>query len=144
MYNPLGGDDYEFIELHNFGNDMIDLSNMTFEGVNYTFPSGAKLAAGETLVLVRNAVAFRERYPGVEIGGVYGGKLSNKGEKIILRAANGSALLTIAYDDENGWPLSADGRGDSLVVIDPLADLNIPQNWRAGKVVNGSPGWAVE
>jgi len=144
MYNPPGGDDYEFIELSNFGSAPADLSNMYFAGIRYAFPAGATLAAGEMLVLVSNPDAFAQRYPAVKIGGVYQGKLSNKGETLSLKGVNGEIIFSITYNDENGWPLSADGRGDSLVVIDPLADLDTPQNWRASEQVGGSPGWVVE
>jgi hypothetical protein len=46
----------------------------------------------------------------------------------------------VAYDDGNGWPITADGRGDSLVLIVPGADPYNPRNWRASVQVNGSPG----
>ncbi|MFN8457499.1 MAG: lamin tail domain-containing protein [Anaerolineae bacterium] len=142
MYNPLGGNDYEFIELKNVGEGELHLAGMYFEdGLSYTFPPGVPpLAAGQYLVLVHNPTAFAGRYPEVAIGGVYQGKLSNQGEKLTLRAANGQVLLALDYDDENGWPLSPDGRGDSLVIIDPQADPANPQNWRASFNLYGSPG----
>ena len=49
-------------------------------------------------------------------------------------------IVTVAYDDENGWPLSADGWGDSLVLATPDGDPNDPRNWRASTKINGSPG----
>jgi hypothetical protein len=142
MYNPLGGNDYEFIELKNVGQGEMNLAGMYFEaGISYTFPPGVPpLAPGGFMVLVHNPAAFASRYPGVVIGGVYQGKLSNQGEKLTLRAANGPVLLELDYDDENGWPLSPDGRGDSLVLVDPLADPANPFSWRASFNVYGSPG----
>jgi hypothetical protein len=49
-------------------------------------------------------------------------------------------VISVAYDDENGWPVSADGQGDSLVLIDLMTDPYDPKNWRASVQVNGSPG----
>lgn len=142
MYNPLGGGDYEFIELQNTGDDPFNLANLYFdEGIRYTFPiDTSPLAPGELIVLVQNPVAFAERYPHVEVGGIYTGQLSNKGEKVVLKDITGKVILSIVYDDENGWPISPDGRGDSLILIDSEQDPNAPQNWRASTYLYGSPG----
>jgi hypothetical protein len=141
MYNPVGSDDYEFIELKNTGDDKVNLSNMTFEGILFTFfPNTRPLAPGEFLVLVRNRQAFAERYPEVSIRGQYGGQLSNKGEQITLKDGRGQVVVSVKYDDENGWPISPDNRGDSLVLIKPDGDPNDPQNWQASANLNGSPG----
>jgi hypothetical protein len=90
--------------------------------------------------LVHNAAAFAERYPGVAVGGVYQGKLSNQGETVTLRDASGQVEWSLSYDDENGWPFSPDGRGDSLVIIDAAGDPDNAQNWRASVKPNGTPG----
>jgi hypothetical protein len=52
----------------------------------------------------------------------------------------GNLLFSVAYDDENGWPISPDGRGDSLVLINPDGNPDDPQNWRASQDLFGSPG----
>jgi hypothetical protein len=142
MYNPIDGNDYEFIELKNAGDGELSLANIYFEdGITFTFPPGlTPLAPGEMMVLVRNPTAFAERYPDVTIGGVYQGKLANEGEKITLRDAAGKVLVSINYDDENGWPLSPDGQGDSLVIDEATGDPANPQNWRASTNLNGTPG----
>ena len=141
MYNPEGGDDYEFIELKNFGDTTLDLTGMSFGGIDYTFPAGGSvLAPGQVIILVRNSTAFAERYPGVGFDGVYSGQLSNKGETIALWSAEGRLVTSVTYDDEQGWPISPDGRGDSLVLIDPESDPKNPGSWRAGANRHGSPG----
>jgi hypothetical protein len=141
MYNPPDQDDYEFIELQNFGDQGLDLAGMSFEGIRYTFPEDtAPLAAGEMTVLVRNAAAFARKYPDVSIGGVYTGQLSNKGEEIKLKDRAGNTIITVAYDDEAGWPISPDGRGDSLVFVDTNGDPADPGSWHASTLPNGSPG----
>ncbi len=142
MYNPPDGDNYEFIELKNTGEAAVELANLTFvAGINFTFaPNTPPLQPGEFMVLVNNAAAFAQRYPAVAIGGVYGGRLANRGEELTLQDRAGNIVLTVAYDDENGWPVSPDGRGDSLVLIDPNGDPNDPTNWRAATNLYGSPG----
>lgn len=141
MYNPAGGSDYEFIELKNTGEVELNLSGMSFTGIRYTFPPHTPpLPPGALMVLVRNPAAFAGRYPNVAIGGVYRGQLSNKGETITLHDAEGRPVVSVTYDDENGWPVSPDGRGDSLVLANPAGDPNDPISWRASVNLYGSPG----
>ena len=139
MYNPPGGSAYEFLTLTNAGDAAANLSGYYFEGIDFTFPAYAKLAPGGCLVLVRDAAAFAERYPGVPVAGIYSGKLSNKGERIMLRDAAGQAVVSVAYDDENGWPLTPNGRGDSLVLADSAGDSDDPKNWQASAQLYGTP-----
>jgi hypothetical protein len=141
MYNPVGGDDYEFIEVKNVGNLDLNLANVSFEGIAFTFPAVVQpLAPGDLMVLVRNPTAFAQRYPGVPIGGVYDGRLSNKGEQISLKSAQGQVLAQVRYDDRSGWPTAPDGRGYSLVLADLAGDPEDPKSWRASADINGSPG----
>jgi hypothetical protein len=130
----------EFIELKNVGNTAADLSRAYFEGIDFRFGNNVWLKPNEYLVLIRSYRNFRERYPEVAVYGQYTGKLSDKGEVISLRRPNGELWLQVEYDDNYGWPLSADGAGDSLVVVDPLGDMNTPHNWRASTTLYGTPG----
>jgi hypothetical protein len=142
MYNPVGGDDYEFIELKNIGPIALDPSRLSFdEGIRFTFPPNSpSLAPNQLMVLVRNPAAFAQKYPGVPVAGVYEGQLSNKGETISLKDAQGKVMVSLKYDDENGWPVSADGQGDSLVIVHAEQDPNNPASWRASANPHGSPG----
>jgi hypothetical protein len=92
------------------------------------------------LVLIGDLRSFRQRYADVEIFGQYGGKLSDKGETISLYHPHGELWLQVTYDDNYGWPLSANGAGDSLELIDPMGDLSGPHNWRASATLYGTPG----
>lgn len=140
MYHPLEGDRDEFIEISNLGSVPADLSNAYFAGITFRFPQYTTVAAGATLTLVSNFKEFRERYPTVEIAGIYDGKLSDRGETITLYNAAGQPLTSVAYDDAGAWPLIADGQGYSLELANPLGDPNQPQNWRASHAIDGSPG----
>ena len=43
--SPYNNDDFEFVELKNFGTQTLDLSGVSFtDGISYTFPSGVTLA----------------------------------------------------------------------------------------------------
>lgn len=140
MYNPTGSQDYEFIELYNPGDASVDLAQAAFEGIEYSFPANARLEPGQVIVLSGNASAFAERYPGVTLAGVYQGRLANGGERLVLKNSQGEVLTALTYDDENGWPISPDGRGDSLVRLDLNGDPNAPHSWQASRELGGSPG----
>ncbi|MFT6561854.1 MAG: hypothetical protein ACJAX6_000229 [Limisphaerales bacterium] len=143
MYNPQGGDAFEFIELKNIGDTEVELSGFSFDGITYQFAEGSTpLAAGAYLLLVNdaNVTAFRARHPGVRLDGLYDGSLSNKGERLALLDQNGETVLSVDYDDGGAWPSSPDGDGDSLVLSNPDGDPDSPANWRASQAKGGTPG----
>lgn len=144
MYNPPGGNAYEFIEIQNIGPVPLNIGRFSFQGITYVFPDDTVLAPGAVIVLANNAnpAQFAARYPGVVVFGYYAGNLDNGGERIALLDRGGNTVVAVHYDDENGWPLEADGTGRSLEIIDPWGDPNAPANWRASSVPYGTPGLA--
>jgi hypothetical protein len=117
-------------------------------GVRITL-GNATLAAGERAVVVRSVDAFVNRYGnGPRIVGEYGtlpedDHLSNGGEQLVLRDAGGATVLDFTYDDAAPWPTAADGGGNSLVMVNVLADPATWANaasWRASELAGGSPG----
>ena len=104
------------------------------------FDKPTRLAGGATMILAADADAFQERYPDGPIAAVYEGELSDRGEKITLRSSTGKSLLSFTYDDENGWPLTADGRGDSLVLTDLTGDMDAARAWQVSPRLYGTPG----
>jgi hypothetical protein len=143
LYNPPGGDAYEFIELTNLGGTPVDLSGFSFEGIEYRFPEPfPPLAAGARLVLASaaNTNAFATRYPGVAVAGWFKGALSNGGERLALYDRAGRLVASVEYDDAGAWPPEADGAGSSLEITDPAGDPDDPANWHASAIVGGTPG----
>lgn len=142
MYNPPGGDAYEFIELYNAGSTTVDLGLMRLVGVDFQFPEGATLAPGAAMVLSSDddPTAFASRYPGIVVAGQFGGSLSNGGEKVALLDLNGNEVVAVTYGDADGWPKQADGGGYSLEIADANGDPNAPANWRLSTQLAGSPG----
>ncbi len=146
MYNPpavglTNGEDFEFIELKNTGTNTLNLSGLTFSGVNFTFTNGTMLAPGAFFVLARNAAAFGAKYPGVTLGGIYTGNLANGGESLSLNHALGGGIFSVTFDDAAPWPVAADGYGFSLVQVNPTTQApDDGSKWRASTLVGGSPG----
>jgi hypothetical protein len=144
MYNPVGGANFEFLEVQNIGATPLDVSGFNFFGINFVFPNGTTIQPGAVLVLANNGnpSAFTNRYPGVAVFGYYGGNLNNAGERIAIFDASGNLVTEVTYNNAAGWPTAADGGGYSLELIDPYGDLNSPANWRASSAPNGTPGFA--
>lgn len=159
MYNPPGsGDETEYFELLNTGDETIELAGVKiteFSSGGYTF-TGGTLAPGERIVVVKDQAAFAAAYPGVTsiAPGVFSGSLANEGELVSLRGPLGELLQSFSYGDStvNGWPANADGAGRSLEYTGPFdQDLanpalivgdpyDNPANWRASLLIGGSPG----
>ena len=143
MYNPQGGDAFEFVELQNVGDSELNLSGYSLDGISFRFAEGSPpLSPGTRLLLVNdaNVEAFRSRYPGVRIGGLYEGSLSNRGERLALVDRNGETVLSVDYKDRGAWPSEADGDGYSLVLANADGDPDAPANWRASLAKGGTPG----
>lgn len=138
MYNPVGGDAYEFLEVQNVGALPLNLDGFSFQGITFTFPASTTLQPGAVLVLANNAnpALFAARYPSVSVFGYYSGNLANGGERIAILDGSLRTIVAVHYDDENGWPLTADGGGASLEILDSRGDPNAAANWRA----SGTPG----
>ena len=146
MYNPPGGDAYEYVELVNAGSSAVNLRDAQFDrGITYRF-GNVTLAAGERIVVARNRRSFLLRYgtEGIRLAaGQFEGRLKNGGETIALIDANGDSVFAVKYADGGAWPGRADGNGSSLEVIDPRLDLNNPANWNSSIRYNGTPGGGV-
>ncbi|MFA9389020.1 MAG: lamin tail domain-containing protein [Prolixibacteraceae bacterium] len=145
-YNPLNGNnlsgnEYEFLELKNSGNNPINLTASSFKGITFTFNVEKMIQPGEFLVLASSSYAFNMRY-GFEPYGEYEGQLANGGERISLLGAAGDTIVTVKYNDKSPWPTVADGLGFSIVPAHNELDTDWDKadNWRPSADVNGSPG----
>ena len=150
---------FEYLVLTNTGDQPADLAGIRFtNGVSFDFDTLANktLAAGDTVILVRNRAAFEARYGvGHPVVGEYRGKLDDGGERVTLTDAAGQELMSVRYNDKEPWPLEADGQGSSLKLSESQNNENYSNstNWNAGSAigdggVNPQPGgltaWQTE
>ena len=140
-------EDFEFVELRNISNFIVDASNCHFDnGLTYTIAGGTQIPAGGSLVIPRRSAAFALRYPGVSAAAQYyvlgSNTLSNSGEELSLLDPLGNDIKRFVYDDAGNWPTPPDGGGPTLVLISPQAnpDHNNPFNWRSSFALLGNPG----
>ncbi|MBN1360467.1 MAG: lamin tail domain-containing protein [Sedimentisphaerales bacterium] len=159
MYNPadppagdIAGDEFEFIELKNTGDETLDLTSVSIvNGVTFDFAGSAvtTLGPGQFVLVVRNEPAFLSRYGmglASRIAGQYSGKLANEGETVSIVDFWNGTVAKFTYGDGRGWPIAADGAGHSLVPLasavgtEPSGSLDYAGNWRASAFISGSPG----
>ena len=145
MYNPadaVGLDDYyEYLELYNNGNYLVDLSGYKFgAGITYTFPQGLNLGAGEYLVVALKPDTIISYYGISNVVGPYSGGLNNGGETVRLDNASGLTVDNVPFDDVAPWPLTPDGGGPSLSLLDPNLDNSLAVSWSASTLNGGTPG----
>ena len=144
-----GAQDFEFIELHNGSEAVMDLSPLRFtKGVDFEFATAGitSLAPEASVLVVADAQAFALRYgDGLPVAGVYQGQLANGGERLKLSFGAGEGLIDFSYDDGEGWPSEADGGGQSLILaaLGDGEDLSQAAAWALGGL-RGSPGLVSE
>ncbi len=156
MYHPTGdgsatvftAEDFEFLELHNFGTEEVDLTGFQLEGTaDFTFAATnvvRSIPPDGRLLLVSHPAAFASRYPDAgPVAGIYQSRLSNSSGRLALFGPLREPVFDFRYWDT--WQPDTDGDGPSLVLreedggeLDP-AD---PASWRTSQWVLGSPGAA--
>lgn len=132
MYNPpeANNDTLEFLEIYNPSvSAMINMAGYYFSsGIEYTFPAGFVLGAGEYVIISGDSVIFEDWYGMDAFQWTGGTALSNDGEGLTLRTSGGAIADTVFFDDTNAWA-DADGTGYSLVLCNTSLDNNLPSSW---------------
>ena len=95
----VSSEDFEYVELRNVGDQVIDLAGSAFSaGVRLAFSAGpdAILEPGDSALLVRDEAAFRFRYSDEpRIRGVFfKSSLDNNGERLALVGEDGGEVFT--------------------------------------------------
>src|SRR5687767_14767046 len=144
MYNPaprLDTNNLEFIEVFNGESIFVDLTGWKITGgVEYQFPDGFTLEAGQFAVIAADPISFQEAYGFTGVLGPYAGRLNNSGDAVVLLNASGAIRLEVEYDSNAPWPVAADGTGHSLVLSRPSYGEDDPRAWSASEMMEGSPG----
>lgn len=147
MYNPppeLGDDDYyEYIEITNIGEAAVDLSGWAFtDGIEFTFPSGTIIEPEAFIVIAADPDSVMNYYGIQNVTGPFSdGKLNNGGESIVLCDAENITIDSLEYDNDAPWPVTPDGNGPSLELINPFSNNELSANWAASTVEFGTPGF---
>ena len=146
-FHPPPGEQ-EFVELLNITATLVPLydperpsNTWHLSGVDYLFPAGLSLKAGERMILVSgDPAAFRARYglsTELRVLGPFLGGLQNNGERLELIKpgvpdTNGPASITVdavRYDSRRPWPEGASSTGASLQRLAPTLYGDDPAHW---------------
>ncbi|MFC1601650.1 lamin tail domain-containing protein [Candidatus Sumerlaeota bacterium] len=143
MYNPPSlTDAEEYLELVNKSTGSVSLDGWLIRGgIDFTFPPGTSLAAGEYLVVAKSTAAFFIADPSstATVIGNYSGRFNNAGDRAALMNSLLEVVDEVSYKDNVPWPKDADGTGSSLELLNPGLDNRWPETWAAG-ALNGTPG----
>lgn len=121
----------EFVELYNPSASAVDLSAWEISsGVSYTFPVGSIIPAHGFVVVAENPATLLARY-GVIALGPWNGGLSSDGETVTLRDSNGNKVNEVTYISEFPWPVTANGDGPSMALVNPALDNDLGSSWRS-------------
>lgn len=134
-YDPASLEGAEFIELFNAGETDVRLAGWRFtEGIRFTFPEGAELAAGAFAVVAKDPDAVKAAF-GVDAWGPWAGKLDNDGELLELVDASDRPVDRVTYGDVFPWPLAGGNQSDcSIELVHPRVDNTLGGHWRASSV----------
>lgn len=144
MYHPkvrADGKNLEFIEIYNGEEIFVNLAGWRITGaVDFTFPEGFRLVAGQFAVIAADPQAVQSVYGIQGVLGPCQGQLSHgKGTLTLLNPA-GAVRADLAYSAAPPWPAAAAGAGHSLVCLKPSYGEADPRAWGASQLVGGSPG----
>jgi hypothetical protein len=153
----------EFVEIYNSTASLVRLEEPNGAwrldgGVSFTFPAGTQLTPGETFLVVNFDPAdgtarssFETAYGlasgSVTLLGPYGGKLSNRSDRVGLEKPQAPDLLgegvswvvvdEVVYGNQDPWPASPNGLGSSLHRKLEEEHSGMPGSWMTGEP---SPG----
>jgi hypothetical protein len=151
----------QWIEVWNRSGAEVDVAGWSLtKAVDFTFPPGTRIPAGEGLVVAANLAAFQARNPGVtNVVGGWARRLSHASDTINLRDRFGNRADHVKYGDggpindqepadgaDDGtfrsslWPPGADGTGRTLELVNPLLENEGGLAWRASLAPGGTPG----
>ena len=138
-------DTEDWVELYNPTENNIDISNWKFKDSDdahiFIFPENTEMAPDEYLVLCQNQIMFSSHHSEItNYIGDFDFGLSGSGELIRLYEETGELADEVEYDDNSPWPVSPDGNGPTLELINPSYDNSLAQSWGASGQVYGSPG----
>jgi hypothetical protein len=137
-------DSEDWVEFYNPQEYTLDISGWVFkdddDSHSFTFPASTIIDPFGYLVLCRDTVKFKDRYPQVSnyIGDMEFG-FSSDGELIRLYNQEQVLVDTVHYQNYLPWPPQANGGGSTLELIHPSLDNALPESWMASPL-QGTPG----
>ncbi len=137
MYNApsANSNQLEFIEIYNNSSATIALGGIKVKDeANFIFEFEALNIAANGIVLLATDKTSADAFYGVSFIDLPQGisnAFGNGGELLQILNSAGAIISQVNYDDASPWPLSPDGNGPSLELLNPNGTLNDGTNWAA-------------
>ena len=129
-YPPNSNSDLEFIEIKNTGSSLVALTDVSFQGVSYTFPAGKLIIPGGFLVIANDFDDFTTYFGFTPDGSWDGsGSLNNFGENLRLVDLFGNIIDQVNYSSSSPWDSGASNANRSLGLHLGGVDNSQAQNW---------------
>jgi len=135
MYNApsANSNQLEFLEIYNNSNAAIALGGIKVKDeANFIFEFEELTVAANGIVLLATDKTSADAFYGVSFIDMPQGisnALGNGGELLQILNSEGNVISQVEYDDATPWPLSPDGNGPSLELLNPNGTLNDGSNW---------------
>ena len=144
-YNSsVGADAGDWFELFNWAAASTDLSGWLIKDAKnniFVIPDGTIISGGGGyLVFYQDAAKFNSKFPDVtnKVGPINFG-FDGAGDVISVYDASGQIFQSVSFEDQAPYPLSPDGGGTALQIINVSLNMNDPENWTES-CPEGSPG----
>ncbi|MFT5754183.1 MAG: hypothetical protein ACI924_001410 [Flavobacterium sp.] len=135
MYNApsANSNQLEFIEIYNNSTSTIALGGIKVKDEsNFTFEFEALNIAANGIVLLATDKTSADAFYGasfIDLPQGISNAFGNGGENLQILNSTGVIISEVEYDDATPWPLSPDGNGPSLELMNPNGNLNDGTNW---------------
>ncbi len=138
-------DRLDYVEVQNVGDAPLQMDGVRLDdGVDFEFPDFV-LAPGQRAVVAEDAAAMLKTYgSGINVVGEYRGRLSDRGEKLVLRLPDPYETAVLSFQYDAAWYPEINGEDRSIEVVDPSADYRSwgeNTQWRASASPGGTPGY---
>ncbi|MCK4293945.1 MAG: lamin tail domain-containing protein, partial [Planctomycetes bacterium] len=123
----------EYIELHNISVLDVNIGGWYFSaGISYVFPADTILPAGGYVVVAQTPAQVQDKFAvaSSRLFGPWIGKLSNDGERVVLRDSDGKTVDEVDYGLGFPWPTVGGPPGYSIELVNPGLDNDLGGSWR--------------
>ena len=129
----------EFIEIYNPGPEAVDLNGWQISSaVDFTFTNPTPLPAGSFVLIAEDPATMSSSFS-VSAHGPWLGKLNSDGETVRLRDTTDSVIDEADYKVGFPWPVTANGGGPSIELINADLDNGLGSSWRSS-LADPTPG----